>query len=261
LQSPQQHHSLIGGTMREAHNQNPRWRARRWVALLLAALPLALAGCDPLGGTPTVTPLSGGMSTVTPLGGTPRATLPSDLALLPVPTQSTSFTPTTCNIQVAADPIQYRSVAARAWASEQVVLGTVTAQEARWNPRSDGDAIATYSVLRVEARARGLPFDPLFLVTSGGTIGGCTTSVSNLPRIPAGARVLLFLTSSDRRAPLTANTIFAPLGDAASVVVVGADGDATQLLAEVRAGLRRPPPPDLDAGLVVPLDRAPIVDP
>lgn len=89
-----------------------RSRARRWAALLLAALPLALAGCASL-------------------GGTPRATPPADLALLPVPTKPASFTPTSCNIQVAAEPIQYRSVAARAWAAEQVVLGTVTAQEAR----------------------------------------------------------------------------------------------------------------------------------
>ena len=218
-----------------------RSRARRWAALLLVALPLALPGCARPGGEPTATP-------------------PADLALLPVPTKPASFTPKACNIQVAAEPIQYRSVAARAWAAEQVVLGTVTAQETRWDPRSDSDAIATYSVLRVEARARGLPFEPLFLATSGGTIGGCTTSVSNLPRLPVGVRVLLFLTSSDRRVPVAAQIIFSPLGDAASVVVAGTDDPAAQLLAEVRAALRGPPP-DLDAGLVVPLDRAPITGP
>ncbi len=247
--------------MRATQSHATRSRARRWAALLLAALPLALAGCASLGGVAVGVPPSGGTPVVTPLGGTPRATPPADLALLPVPTKSASFTPTSCNIQVAAEPIQYRSVAARAWAAEQVVLGTVTAQEARWDPRSDSDAIATYSVLRVEERARGLPFDPLFLATSGGTIGGCTTSVSNLPRLPVGVRVLLFLTSSDRRAPVAAQTIFFPLGDAASVVVAGTDDQAAQLLAEVRAALRGPPPPDLDAGLVVPLDRAPITGP
>ena len=228
--------------MSAARSPSMRSRARRWAALLLAVVPLALAGCAPFGGTPTPTP-------------------PADLALLPVPTQPASFTPTTCTIQIAAEPIQFRSVAARAWASEQVVLGTVTAQEMRWNPRSAADAIATYSVLRVEERVRGLPFDPVFVATSGGTIGGCTTSVSNLPKIPIGVRVLLFLTGPNQWEPQTAKTIFSPLGDSGSVVVVGTDAQAAQLLTEVRAGLHGPPPQDLDPGLVVPLDRAPIVDP
>lgn len=141
------------------------------------------------------------------------------------------------------------------------MLGTVTAQETRWNPRTSFDAITTYSVLRVEGRARGLPFDPLFVATPGGTIGGCTQTVSELPQLPVGARVLVFLGTGDRRAPLAAQTIFGPNGGAASVVVAGTDDQAAQLLAEARAALRQQPPPDLDAGLVVPPDRAPITGP
>lgn len=84
--------------MRAARSLATRNRARRWAALLLAALPLALPGCAPFGGEPTATPPSSGTPTATPLGGTPRATPPSDLALLPVPTKPASFTPTICAI-------------------------------------------------------------------------------------------------------------------------------------------------------------------
>lgn len=215
--------------------------------------------------TPAATATGGGQSA----RGLPTATLPTMWVGRPTP-------PPRCNttqpvITGSNDPFTFASQAGKAWASDQVVAGIVEEQWARWELPGTEPLIATYSRLRVEGRARGMPDASLLVRTAGGTLDGCTQLVGNEASLRVGDRVVLFLRRSGD--PASTEPLFFVVGGASARWRLTPDGQiaispsellqlpVADLLAEVRRDLGQPPPPDLDPRFIVPLDRAPIDTP
>ncbi len=233
-------------------------RTSRYVGLMALSLTV-LTGCGTLntsvaGATPS--------SISTMAASLPTPNIPTSTAIslrtLPTPGITPSIRPPYCGPGVAAgNAITYTSPAAQTWAASQVVVGIVTEQEARWQVVSGYAYIVTYSLLKVEARVRGLPFTSLFIATSGGSIDGCTQQ-SNTPTLARGERVLLFLVGEERRAPTTPSAIYVISGGEGGRQELAPATDSAGVLASLRQTLTQPPPSDLRPDIIVPLESAPM---
>ena len=108
-----------------------------------------------------------------------------------------------------------------AWASHQVVVGTVVeelpSQFAGWiNPEIDPRArhVVTDYVIEVESRLRGHSVDPLRVRRAGGMVGDCTVVEAEGfdSGFAVGDRVLLFLTTEDLEGISQQDTVHRPIG-------------------------------------------------
>lgn len=235
-------------------------------ALLLIFLVSCTMPDDPAPGIAT----PAGRTTATSLGAqpavetpvllpsrAPATNIPLSLDTLPTFGPTPSVRPPYCGDRASiGEPITYPSLVAQAWASDQVIMGTVEAQEARWKVVGGYPYIVTYSLLHVEERVRGRPFDSLYIATPGGTLEGCTQR-SNSPTIRRGEKDVLFLLD-DNYSTVEPMPIYLINGGEAGRQSVTGDGSLIMLLASLRQALGQTPPPDLRADFVVPLDRAPI---
>jgi hypothetical protein len=165
-------------------------------------------------------------------------------------------------------PFTFISQAGKAWASDQVVVGTIEEKSAHWEIVGDEPLIRTYSRLRVEERVRGRPEPTLLIRTVGGTLDGCTQHIGDEASLRVGERLLLFLRQSDTS---TSDEIrYFVVSGSSSVWTISSDGQAAtnsaglvqmpliDLLGEIQQALEQPPPPDLDPQYVVAPDRAPL---
>lgn len=226
-------------------------------------LLLALASCA-RPATParySATPVTVVTATGTPHLPTPQGSIsPTALSLRALPTfgPTPSVRPPYCGSgESIGEPITYPSAEAQTWASDQVVVGTIETQEARWKVVGGYPYIMTYSLLRVEGRARGWTSDALFIVTSGGTLEGCTQR-SNSPTLERGARYLLFLLDENNRSAIEPMPIYLINGGEAGRQPVMGNRGPDLLLVPLRQALAQPPPSDLRKDFVVPLAHAPI---
>jgi len=245
---------------RSPRNTSPFAKIRKsgGAIVLLLALSSCTHPATPASGI--ATPFVALPSFATPTRPTPHTgTTPTVLSLgeLPTPQPVASARAPYCGGQPSVgEPITYPSLAAQTWASEQVVVGTVEAQESRWEVTGGYPYIATYALLRVEERVRGLPFEALFLAGAGGTLDGCTQR-TNFPSLMRGERYLLFLVGRDPSAPFVPTTIYVVNGGEAGQQLLTTGTDLAALLGPLRQTLTQPPPSDLRADFLVPLDRAP----
>ncbi|HVX29166.1 MAG TPA: hypothetical protein VHA53_01705 [Nitrolancea sp.] len=122
-----------------------------------------------------------------------------------------------------------------AWASEQIVVGTVTQQlPSVWSePLTIGmeeqtggvsRSIRTDYVVTVQARLRGVPTDTVTVATEGGTIGDCTIRNPESGTLTIGEHVLLFLTR-----PADVRTT-QPAGATMAYVLVGGQAGILRVL-------------------------------
>lgn len=239
-----------------------RARGRWWRGGVVALVLASAAACAPPAPTGEVVPTA-----ATPRGVIASAAATPSVARFPPsaspatarPGTGVAASPSACGPRfTAGHPFTFASRADHAWGSGQVVVGTVEAQEVRW----DRSYIVTISRVRVEERARGLPFATLLVRTPGGTLDGCTQRVfPEIPLVP-GERVLLFL--AERNAPpspalpQTPTTLYDVIGGPAGKQTLADDADIAALLLPLRQALAQPPPPDLDPRFLIPLDRAPV---
>lgn len=75
--------------------------------------------------------------------------------------------------------------------AHDIVIGRVTATEARWN--EDRTRIVTEVRVRVERRLKGAPAEELVLTQPGGELDGLRYSVEGAPRFRTGEESLLFV--------------------------------------------------------------------
>jgi hypothetical protein len=150
----------------------------------------------PAGGTPGSPSVSAAAPTAdrgTPHTALPTATLPAPWRTQPTPTPRCAAV----NSIIASNPVLYPGLAGQAWAAEQLVVGVVVEQRARWEIPADEPLIVTYSRLRVEERVRGEPERELTIKQLGGLLDGCTQVIGGgAPALRLGERVLLFLRRS-----------------------------------------------------------------
>jgi len=171
----------------------PNTAAASFGSLLVLAL---LLGACATGGATTARPTPTG--TLVPdwveVGGAPAAPTVTPTAARATPATASSSrgvgpTPTVdCPPLAAPSVMPYPGWAGLIWYSDTIVVGTVLAQDTRW----EGRAIVTASLVRVDERVRGLPAATLTVDQTGGTLGGCTQRGSERP-LPRDMRVLLFL--------------------------------------------------------------------
>lgn len=227
--------------------------------VLLFALVSCTRSATPISNS--ATPIMVARATSTPnFPTTQDSASPTALSLRALPTfgPTPSVRPPYCGGGTSTgEPITYPSAEAQSWASDQVVVGTVEEQEARWKVVGGYPYIVTYSLLRVEGRARGWPSDALFVVTPGGTLDGCTQR-SNSPTLQRGERYLLFLLDENNRSSIEPMPIYLINGGEAGRQPVKGDGSTNLLLAPLQQALALPPPSDLRKDFVVPLARAPM---
>jgi hypothetical protein len=252
----------------------------RWIGLLM----LLLVGC---GGpvAPTVSPIASrplalpAAATPSPgVGATPQPSpagvfTPGDIltGLPPVGTLPTG--PPSCSpdggATLAINPVTYPGLAGQAWAAGQIVVGSVMAQGTRWESLRGESAIFTYSLVRVEQRARGTPEEDILVREYGGTLDGCAQR-STLPTLGAGQAALLFL----QRSTVVAGArwpVYTVVGGEPGLRRIEPDSHAQawvvtggqrlplqQVLDELWQVLSQPPPSALPTRDVVPLVQAPV---
>ena len=170
----------------------------------------------------------------------------------------------------AIDGPTYPGLAGYAWGADQIVVGTVIAQEARWETLMDRPAVFTYSLVRVTERARGLPGEALVLREAGGTLDGCTQRGSQTALITGVTYVLFLLCQPDTMSSSAAVPTCNRLSGAAAsrrveesqgiswVTTDGARQPLQQVLDDIRVALAQPPPRLYPPSLIIPLDRAPL---
>ena len=163
-------------------------------------LTLILSGCNLAPTTANVSPTPTIRPILTPL---------STIDLI------SSATKPACRPLGVASALPYPGKAGQTWYAEQIVIGTVVAQETRWEGDKDYPIITTYSLFRVEERLRGKPAIEILISQRGGTIDGCTQMYSDRP-LNRDERLLLFLKFSDTQAsrlgPLTYYIMFGTAG-------------------------------------------------
>jgi len=146
------------------------------------------------------------------------------------------------------------------WYAEQIVIGTIVAQEVRWEGNSNYQVITTYSLFRVEQRVRGMPVNEMLIAQRGGTLDGCTQQNSERP-LDRDGRLLLFLGRYDMRTGGSAPAIYYVMfGDTGvyNVTSTTAGTPTARFVADMRQILSQPPPADLSNYWIIPLDRAPL---
>lgn len=166
---------------------------RRCAVVLMATV--LLGGCGEItGAASTQPPAQAGESISSPVAA--RLTPTVDLAA-------------SCNVGGAGSVVQIGTIGELAWASHQIVVGTVVEiLPPVWgdvlNPGySNYRPIYTDYVVQVEQRLRGKPVERVRVRQLGGTIDGCTQdNVDSVP-MEVGDRALLFLTGqlSDAEEP------------------------------------------------------------
>ena len=102
----------------------------------------------------------------------------------------------------------------------KVVLATVTDVGAAFGENAYGDQlILSRLTMRVDETLKGAHEAALVVILEGGTVGGVTLDVSDMPKLGRGQRAVLFLTSSPSGG-------YVPYGRGRGVVKVGADNRA-----------------------------------
>ncbi len=241
--------------------------ARLGVLLLLA---LVLGGCN--SGILTATPPSSSTGRPTSLSSpTARATSTNAVLpltpivraiLTPLPTSGVipSATKPACTPLAVPSSLPYPGRVGQTWYAEEIVSGTVVAQETHREGNSNYQIITTYSLFRVDERVRGLPLDEILIAQRGGTLDGCTQKNSDRP-LDRDERLLLFLGRYDTQASGPRPVIYYIMfGDNGMYNLAGntAGTPTAQLIAESRQILSQPPPADLSNYWIIPLDRAPL---
>ncbi len=261
------HPNVIGKWSRERRWRHPRWAVSFVLLLVACGTPLTPTPSTPPSRGQTVARASANPLQATPAYPDLRASLPT---VGPLPTQAPTCDPGGPTLVV--EPVVYPGLAGQAWAAEQIIVGTVLAQEVRWESHPIwGPTIYTYSLVRVDERVRGIPEELLVVDGYGGTLGGCTQA-STSPTLRDGETALVFLLKSggspagigrlpryhvdggqvglQRVSPAAGGPPTSPSG--------GAARPFSQILTQLRHALAQPPPSELDARFLVPLDRAPI---
>jgi hypothetical protein len=182
---------------------------------------------------------------------------------------------TPCNAGLTATPPGFSQPELLAWASSQIVSGTIVEQlpsVARpLGPHSppDENIISTDYVLRVDGRLRGLPYDLVHVRRLGGTIGDCTLVYESEPKLLVGQRLLLFLGSLGTETGVPTYGVMGGFQGYWGLAVDGSvkpamggyrafnDMPIAQFNAVIRTALKSTPPTNLGSSLV-PLDQAPL---
>ena len=198
---------ILAALLDGARSPRPSMSRRCAVVLLAAAL---LGGCGEVTGTAsTQPPTQAGNPMSSPVTAHPTPTvdsIPSPVAAEPTPTVDLAAS---CNVGGAGSVVQIGTIRELAWASHQIVVGTVVEiLPPVWgdvlNPGySNYRPIYTDYVVQVEQRLRGKPMERVRVRQLGGTIDGCTQdNVDSVP-MEVGDRALLFLTGqlSDAEEP------------------------------------------------------------
>lgn len=217
---------------------HPTRRFTHLVAWLL--LTLTLSGCNLVPTTTKISPTPTLRPILTPL---------STIDLIP------SATKPTCQPLGVPSAMPYPGKVGQTWYAEQIVIGTVIAQETRWEGNKDHQFITTYSLFRVEERLRGTPAAEILISQWAGTIDGCT-QMNSERLLSRDERLLLFLGFKGRLGPPIYDIMF---GTAGVYNFTDNPAGTTSFVSEIPQILSQAPPANLSKGWIVPLDRAPLV--
>jgi hypothetical protein len=90
------------------------------------------------------------------------------------------------------------TVPERITGAERVVVAKAARVQANWQQNAYGDMLIVSEILlEVEETLKGSPDRLVWLDLEGGTLGGITLRVSDLPEIRAGERAVFFLDRTD----------------------------------------------------------------
>jgi len=85
-------------------------------------------------------------------------------------------------------------IAERLRGADQAIVATAADVMPTWQQNTHGDQLIVSQVLlKVEETLKGVPEDAVRIELEGGTLGGLTLHVSDLPEIKAGDRAVFFL--------------------------------------------------------------------
>lgn len=104
----------------------------------------------------------------------------------------------TCAPAIAGPSAAQADIQSRALGAQRIVVATVMDVVPRFATNAFGDQLIVSRVwLRVENTLKGQPSPIILMDLEGGTVGGTTLRVSDLPALHSGARALFFLTGDD----------------------------------------------------------------
>lgn len=234
-------------------------------------LTLILSGCNIAPATAKVFPTPPSRSTF-PSSPTLNV-LPTNTMLPLTPTVRPILTPLStidiipsttkpaCRPLGVASTLPYPGKVGQVWYAEQIVIGSVIAQETRWEGNKGYQFVTTYSLFRVEERLRGKPAAEILVTQRAGTLDGCTQLNSDRP-LNRDERLLLFLKFSNTQASRLGPPIYYIMFGDAGIYNFSYNTSGTptaSFVTEIRQILSQPPPADLSSYWIVPLDRAPLV--
>ncbi len=184
---------------------------------LLLVLSLVLGGCNTSIENATVPsspysssiPRSSPATTAIATNAVPSPTPTARAILTPLPTSGvipSSIKPA-CTPLPTPSALPYPGRVGQIWYAEQIVIGTIVAQETRWEGNSNYQVIRTYSLFRVEQRVRGVPVNEILISQRGGTLDGCTQQNSER-LLNRDGRLMLFLGRYDTPANGSAPAIY-----------------------------------------------------
>lgn len=186
-----------------------------------------------------------------------------------------------CDGTIYARPVGLDSVEKLAWASQQIVAGTVTEQlPATWVYPATQQAgpptrrIISEYVVRVDQRFRGISGDTVRVRRPGGTLDGCTQTNAMEPDFVVGQRRVLFLSFSQQTNTVSSYNVTGAIQGAWAIASDGSvtpdtrlstlaryrGQSLTQIGTQVQLALGGVPPLGLGSFLVS-LDQAPFPNP
>jgi len=103
-----------------------------------------------------------------------------------------------CSTALFASGGRPATVPERIQGAERVVVATAARVQANWQQNVHGDMVIVSEILlEVEETLKGSPDRLVWLDLEGGTLGGITLRVSDLPEVAVGERGVFFLDRTD----------------------------------------------------------------
>ena len=102
-----------------------------------------------------------------------------------------------CSVTVWAQDPTSTAIAERARRSKAIVVGTVSQVDSMFATSEFGDQlIVTRVTLAIEETLKGTPDATVTMTVEGGTVGGLTLKVSDMPALTIGDRAMVFLSGA-----------------------------------------------------------------